>query len=260
MPKKENIRDMFNDISPNYDKLNHIMSANVDKGWRKKAIKEIIPRNFAEKVFENNDGFQVIDIACGTGDFSFAIAKRMLKIAKKYTKKHSTKQAKLPENVHITGADISEGMLEVMKEKIFDKNMDGLVSAEIGDGEALRFEDNTFDRATIAMGIRNFEHVEKGLKEIRRVLKDDGKLVILELSVPENKVLRGLYKLYFLNILPKIGEFFSKNREAYEYLPDSVLKFPRGARFCKILSDCGYKNIRHKSLTSGICRMYVAEK
>lgn len=245
MPNKENIKEMFDDISPNYDKLNHIMSANVDKGWRKKALKEILPE-------ELENDFRVLDVACGTGDFSFTIAEKIIKRFKGIQN--------IPTDISISGADISEGMLNVMKEKIEKKGMTSLVSAEIGDGENLRFSDNTFNRATIAMGIRNFENVEKGLIDILRVLKPGGKLIILELSVPENKLIRSIYKLYFLHILPKIGEWISGNREAYEYLPDSVLKFPRGKAFTDILEKCGYKKIQHKSMTFGICRMYVAEK
>lgn len=156
---------MFDNISPDYDHLNHLMSMNVDKSWRRRALKYIVPEN---------GQISVMDLACGTGDFSIAIAHRM--------KENEVKG-------HITGVDLSEGMLEFMRTKIADERLEGMVSAELGDGEMLHFAEASFDCVTIAFGIRNFEDKPAGLKEMLRVLKPGGKMVILELSVPSNKVL-----------------------------------------------------------------------
>ena len=223
---------MFNDIASDYDPLNHLMSMNVDKHWRKKALKQFItdkPQN-------------ILDVACGTGDFSIAIAKSM------------------SEGSHLTGVDLSEGMLEVMKKKVEAANLSDKISIETGDCENLRFEDNTFDAVTVAFGVRNFENLEAGLCEIQRVLKPQGKAVILELSTPANPIIAWFYKIYFVHIMPLIGGSISKNKGAYKYLPASVLRFPKKQEFINILSRCGFTAISHKALTFGICRMYVAQK
>lgn len=236
MPKKENIREMFDNISPDYDHLNHIMSMNVDKTWRRRALKYIVPKG---------DKLAVMDLACGTGDFSIAIAKRM----KEY-------------NVtgKVTGIDLSEGMLEVMRRKLAAEGLTDIVSAELGDGEELHFAPCSFDRVTIAFGIRNFEDRLAGLKEMLRVLKPGGKLVILELSVPSNKVLLWCYKLYFLHFLPFIGGRISGDKGAYKYLPASVLKFPKPKDFMATIKDAGFSSVFTKAYTFGICRLFVAEK
>ena len=236
MPKKENIRQMFDNISPDYDHLNHLMSMNVDKTWRRRALKYIVP---------DSGQLSVMDLACGTGDFSIAIARRM---------KENDVKGK------VTGVDLSEGMLEVMKEKIAAEGLGNVVSAEVGDGEALHFAGGSFDRVTIAFGIRNFEDKEAGLKEMLRVLKHGGRLVILELSVPSNKVLLWLYNLYFCHVLPFIGGRISGDKSAYKYLPASVLKFPKPKVFAATIKEAGFRNVITKAYTLGICRLFVAEK
>ena len=187
-------------------------------------------------------GKEILDIACGTGDFSIEIAK------------HSD-----PETA-VTGLDLSAGMLDVMAGKVEAAGLGARIHAEQGNSENMRFGDGSFDRVTIAFGIRNFEDREKALKEILRVLKPGGRLVILELSVPSNSALKWLYCLYFKGILPWIGGLVSGDRAAYRYLPASVLKFPGKEEWMATMRDCGYRNVVHKSFSAGICRLYVGEK
>lgn len=236
MPKKENVRQMFDSIAPDYDRLNHLMSLNVDKGWRRKALKRIV----------DTDGpLEVLDLACGTGDFALAIARRM---------------DRRGVAGHVSGVDLSDGMLAVMKEKVAAAGLQEHISTAQGDGENLPFPDGSFDRVTIAFGIRNFEHREEGLREMLRVLRPGGRLVILELSVPENRIIRWLYNLYFLHILPWIGGKVSGDKAAYSYLPASVVKFPGRKAFIRTLQECGYGDVRHRAFTLGLCRMYTGEK
>ena len=274
MPKKENIQDMFDSIAPEYDKLNHIMSLDIDKTWRKRALNQIFRPNGSERAMaaagdSETGGLHVLDIACGTGDFSIAIATEMLRRAA------GNRDAAQPQEDtdagdflrtggywpgKVIGVDLSEGMLKIMGEKVKEAGLEKMISYETGDCENLRFEDGTFDRVTVAFGVRNFENREKGLKEMLRVLRPGGELVILELSVPSNAVMRWLYKLYFLHILPIIGGKVSGDKAAYKYLPASVLNFPGKKEFMQTLRGCGYRNVRHKSFTFGICRMYCGEK
>lgn len=231
MAKKEGIRRLFNSIASDYDRLNHILSLNIDKGWRRKAVREIADQDSPVKV---------LDVACGTGDFTIEIARKVA-----------------PGSV-VTGVDISEGMMEIGKEKIIKSG----VAAEmyVADCEALPYDPNTFDRISVGFGVRNFEHLELGLSEMFRVLKTGGKLVILELSLPANRLVRGCYMLYFQKMLPAIGGFLSGDRGAYEYLYTSVLRFPAPDGFVAMLKTAGFEQVKHKSLTFGICRMYICEK
>ena len=231
MAKKEKIKSLFDNIAPDYDKLNHILSLNIDKGWRKKAVREII---------DSKEPLKVLDVACGTGDFTIEIAR------------------KAAEGSSITGIDLSEGMMKVGREKI--NAAKARATLEYGDCEALTYSNDLFDRISVGFGVRNFEHLDIGLKEMCRVLKPGGKLVILELSVPSNPIIRWCYKLYFLNILPAIGGIVSGNRGAYEYLPASVLHFPAPDRFIGMMREAGFSEVRHKAFTFGICRMYVGIK
>lgn len=231
MAKKEGIRKLFDNIAPDYDKLNHILSLNIDKGWRKKAVKVIV---------DTKEPLQVLDVACGTGDFTIEIAQ------------------KAAPGSRVSGIDLSEGMMKIGREKIKAAG----VQADMvqGDCEDLSYGDGTFDRISVGFGVRNFEHLEIGLKQMHRVLKKGGKLVILELSVPKNSILRWFYKLYFLKILPAIGGWISGDRGAYEYLPASVLRFPAPDKFIPMMYEAGFEKVLHRPLTFGICRMYTGLK
>lgn len=231
MAKKEGVRKLFDNIASDYDKLNHILSLNIDKGWRKKAVRNLV---------DTQAPLKVLDVACGTADFTIEIAQKVGK------------------GSEVIGVDISEGMMAVGREKIQKAG----VSAElfVADCEDLPYADNTFDRISVGFGVRNFEHLELGLSQMCRVLIPGGKLVILELSVPSNAFIRWCYKLYFLKILPAIGGLISGNRGAYEYLPASVLRFPAPDKFISMLKSAGFAQVEHTPLTLGICRMYVAKK
>lgn len=282
---------MFDSIAGDYDALNHILSLDVDKIWRKKALKQIVDAPAPARV---------LDLACGTGDFSIAIAKALSRSHKRVgtpIEAHAKASVKAPVEApvkapveapakapveaqvtstgfvtgdsgrsdlmtkgHVTGVDLSECMLAVMREKVAKAGLTEMISIEEGDGENLRFPDNTFDRVTIAFGIRNFENREKGLREMLRVLKPGGRLVILELSRPENKVIRWFYDLYFLHILPKIGGKVSGDKAAYAYLPASVAAFPGKKEFMATMREAGFRAVTHKAFTLGICRMYTGEK
>ncbi len=254
MAEKNFVRSMFNNIAPTYDKLNHILSLNIDKIWRKKAVKRIV-KNLKKSETENlktnsqilrfsdsqiQENSQVLDVACGTADSTIALAK-----------------AGVP---RVVGVDISEGMLKVGEKKIEELNLNSVISLKVEDCENLSFNDNTFDVAFIAFGIRNFEDKKKGLKELHRVLKPNGLLLILELSVPQNKILLSLYKLYFLHILPFIGKKISGDNKAYTYLPQSVMNFPKPKDFLQTMEECGFKDVRQKALTFGLCRMYEGKR
>lgn len=231
MAKKDKIKSLFDNIAPDYDKLNHILSLNIDKGWRRKAVREIV---------DTNEVLTVLDVACGTGDFTIEIAR------------------KAAANSRVIGIDLSEGMMKVGRDKIAAANVNAVL--EYGDCEALTYADDTFDRISVGFGVRNFEHLAVGLGEMCRVLKPGGKLVILELSIPSNPLIRWFYKLYFLNILPAIGGMVSGNRSAYEYLPASVLHFPAPDKFIPMLREAGFAEVKHKAFTFGVCRMYVGIK
>lgn len=232
MPKKEKIKEMFDGIAPSYDRLNHLMSLNVDRLWRRYALKEIVDGTVQ----------QILDVACGTGDSTIAIAKA----------------AGL--GSRIIGADISEGMMALVMEKAAHEGVHDRIRLQVADGENLPFPDGSFHRVSCAFGIRNFEHKELGLKEFYRVLKPSGKAVILELSVPRNKGLRRLYDLYFLHILPWVGGRVSGDSAAYRYLPASVHAFPSPEAFCALMREAGFVEVRSKSLTFGLCRMFVGRK
>lgn len=231
MAKKEGIRKLFDNIAADYDRLNHILSLNIDKGWRKKAVREIV---------DPHNPLKVLDVACGTGDFTIEIAE------------------KLAAGSEIIGVDISEGMMAIGRDKIAKAGVAAVM--EMADCEALPYEGNSYDRISVGFGVRNFENLDISLKEMHRVLKPEGKTVILELSLPSNRFIRWCYKLYFLKILPAIGGRISGNRGAYEYLPASVLKFPAPEKFMDMMKAAGFEQIEHTSMTFGICRMYIGYK
>ena len=228
--KKEQVAQMFNNISKRYDFLNHFLSMGIDIAWRKKAIRLL--KDDAPKV--------ILDVATGTGDF--AIESLRLK----------------PEKV--MGIDISEGMLEVGKEKMKKKGLDSIITLQKGDSENIPFEDNTFDAVIVAFGVRNFENLQEGLMNMHRVLKPGAKAVILEFSKPSKFPFKQLYNFYFNFILPKIGRSISKDDSAYRYLPESVQAFPDGDRFLEIMKNSGFKETQCKSLTFGISSIYTGRK
>ena len=232
---KEHIALMFNDIAPTYDKLNHILSLNVDKSWRRKAVRRI------KKAVSNVEKPLILDVACGTADSTVQLAKSM-------------------DNADIRAIDISDGMLEIGKEKVTKFGLQDRISFSNSCAENIDFQDNTFDATFVAFGVRNFSDREKGLKEILRVLKLNGTLLVLELSEPQNVIIRWFYNLYFKNILPLIGKRVSGNAEAYRYLQKSVEKFPMPKEFIAMLKSCGYQEIKHKTLSFGLCRIYQAKK
>ena len=225
------IAQMFDNIAWRYDSLNHLFSFHIDKLWRRKAVNELRGRTLDH----------VLDVATGTGDLALTIHKRL----------HPG---------HITGVDISEGMLAIGRQKIEKKGLTQQINLQCGDSEALPFAEHTFDAVTVAFGVRNFEHLEKGLGEMLRVLKTGGKLVALEFSIPQNRIFRSIYHFYSFRILPLVGRLVSKDSHAYNYLPDSVQSFPHGAAFRNILENCGFKDIKIKSLTFGIASIYTGIK
>jgi demethylmenaquinone methyltransferase/2-methoxy-6-polyprenyl-1,4-benzoquinol methylase len=231
LSKKEQVAAMFDSIAGKYDFFNRFLSLGIDKGWRKKAIKyvqEIHPKN-------------VLDVATGTAD----IALMMHKIAK-------------PQRIE--GIDISAQMLEKGKEKVVAANAQNVINLQIGDSEAIKFNDSTFDAVTVAFGVRNFENLEKGLSEILRVLDTNGRVVILEFSKPKRIIWQKLYNMYMGIVAPNMVGAFSKNRKAYEYLNNSVNAFPERENLTAILSKVGFKKSFYKELSFGICCIYVAEK
>lgn len=228
--KKEQVATMFNNISKKYDFLNHFLSLGIDIIWRKKSIKLL--RELQPKI--------ILDIATGTGDF--AIEALSLNPTK------------------IIGIDISEGMLAVGKEKMKQKGVDHIIELQLGDSENLSFDSNYFDAYTVGFGVRNFENLEKGLSEMLRVLKPNGRAVILEFSKPKAFPVKQLYHFYFNRILPTIGNLISKDNAAYTYLPESVNAFPEGDEFVQILNKLGYKNVQAIPLMFGISSIYTATK
>ncbi|MEO9474944.1 MAG: bifunctional demethylmenaquinone methyltransferase/2-methoxy-6-polyprenyl-1,4-benzoquinol methylase UbiE [Cyclobacteriaceae bacterium] len=228
--KKEQVATMFDNISSNYDFLNHFLSLGIDIAWRKKAIKQL----------KKDQPKQILDIATGTGDFAIEAL------------------ALNPDKV--TGVDISEGMLDVGRAKMKKRKLDDKIELLKGDSEGLLFPDNNFDAVIVAFGVRNFEHLEKGLADMFRVLKTGGKVVILEFSKPKAFPFKQLYQFYFKWILPVIGKIVSKDNAAYTYLPESVQEFPDGQDFLNILEKIGFKNTQCKPQTLGISSIYVGTK
>ena len=225
------IAAMFDRISPKYDALNHTLSLHIDKVWRQKTA----------KIVSKNQPKAILDLATGTADLAIALAK-------------------LNPLAHIIGADISEKMLDIGKAKVAKQGLENQIELRLGDAAALPFEDNRFDAVTVAFGVRNFENIEQGLSEIQRVLKPNGRVAILEFSMPERFPVKQAYRLYFKHILPKIGKWVSKDESAYAYLPASVERFPHPDAFRKTLFSFGLENCEAKPLTFGIATLYLAQK
>lgn len=228
--KKQQVEQMFDNIAPKYDFLNHFLSLGIDNLWRKKAI----------RILSRYKYDLLLDVATGTGDFAIAASK--LKPSK------------------IVGFDLSEQMINVGKVKVQKLGLDGIIEFQKGDSEAMPFTDQQFDAITVAFGVRNFENLENGLKEFVRVLKPGGVAVILEFSKPKYFPMKQLYLLYFFTILPLVGRMVSKDRSAYSYLPESVMAFPDDQKFLDILKKVGFASYSQRRLTFGIATIYIAQK
>ena len=228
--KKQEVAEMFNNISKRYDFLNHFLSLGIDKIWRKKAVnmlKDIKPQ-------------RILDLASGTGDFAI----ESLRLNPK----------------EIIGMDISEGMLEVGRQKMKKNGYDNVISMRLGDSEDLPFEDNYFDALTVGFGVRNYENLEKGLSEMLRVVRPGGKLIILEFSKPKKFPVKQYYAFHSKYIIPFFGKRISKDDKAYAYLPESVAAFPEGKDFEDILMKLNYKNVSSKLVAGGIATIYSGTK
>jgi demethylmenaquinone methyltransferase/2-methoxy-6-polyprenyl-1,4-benzoquinol methylase len=229
--KKDQVAEMFDDIAPRYDFLNRFLSAGIDVSWRKKALaelKQLKPQN-------------LLDVATGTADVAI-MAARILNPSR------------------IVGIDISTGMLDLGRKKLLKEGLDQQITLQTGDSEAINFPEASFDAVTVAFGVRNFANLEKGLAEIFRVLKPGGKMVVLEFSKPKIIGIQQFYNLYMGIVAPGVGSIFSKNRDAYQYLHDSVQKFPEGKAFTDILNKTGFKENTCKRLSLGICSIYTGIK
>ena len=229
--KASQVEQMFDNIAPTYDKLNHRLSWDIDKGWRRKAIKQLAP--FHPK--------SLLDIATGTGDFAI-MAAQMLAPQK------------------LIGADISEGRMEIGRQKVKKASLDGVISFEREDCTALTYADGTFDAVTAAFGIRNFANLDKGLSEMCRVLRKGGHLSIVELTTPVSFPMKQLFHVYSHTVLPVYGRIISKDTSAYSYLTKTIEAFPQGEEMVEILKKAGFSDASFKRLTFGICTMYFATK
>lgn len=229
--KGELVEKMFDNIAPSYDTLNHRLSWNIDKYWRNKAIKQL--KSLTPKT--------MLDIATGTGDFAILSAKMLQ-----------------PEK--LIGADISEGMMEIGRQKVAKEGLGNVISFAKEDCLNLSFEDNTFDAVTAAFGIRNFQDLDKGLREMCRVLRPGGMLCIVELTTPVHFPMKQLFRIYSSTVLPIYGKMISKDSSAYDYLNKTIAAFPQGERMEQILHDAGFSKARFERLTFGICTMYIATK
>jgi demethylmenaquinone methyltransferase/2-methoxy-6-polyprenyl-1,4-benzoquinol methylase len=228
--KKENVSEMFNNIAEKYDFLNHFLSAGTDKRWRK----------YVRKQLKDLKNAEILDVACGTGDLAIELAKN--------------------NPLKIIGIDIAEKMIEIGNKKIKKLGLHDKIELLKADALKIPFDNDKFDAVTCAFGVRNFENLEIGLKEMKRVLKPGGKLIILEFSQPKSKIIKKSFKFYFHRLLPFIGEKISKNKEAYKYLPQTVETFPFGADFKQILDNQGFSNTSFKELSFGIATAYTANK
>lgn len=229
--KSEQVEQMFDNIAPAYDQLNHTLSLGIDKSWRRKAIDWLKPYRPQ----------RIMDVATGTGDFAILACRELQ-----------------PE--HLVGTDISEGMMNVGREKVKKAGLSGKISFAREDCTSLSFADNSFDAITVAFGVRNFEDLDKGLSEMCRVLKPGGHLVILELTTPERFPMKQLFAVYSRLVIPTLGKLFSKDNSAYKYLPQTIKAFPQGEVMRGVISRAGFGEVRFRQLTFGICTLYTATK
>lgn len=229
--KKEQVGQMFDNIAPGYDRLNSVLSLGNDYFWRKSALSKLVP--YQPK--------KILDIATGTGDFAI-LAEKILK----------------PES--IIGIDISEGMMKIGQEKVKEKHLESTITFEQQDCSNMSFPDDSFDAATVAFGVRNFEFIDHSFQEIHRVLKPKGHFLFMELATPVKFPMKQLYLLYAKYVIPTIGRLLSTEKNAYNYLPESIYAFPQGNEMIDILKKNGFKNVRYKTYTGGVCSLYIAEK
>ena len=229
--KKVQVESMFDSIAPKYDLLNHTLSLNIDKIWRRK-VARMVGKCSPESI---------LDVATGTCDLAIAVARKAR-----------------PQSV--CGIDLSEEMLNVGRQKVLKASLSDIIKVQKGDAENLPFADNTFDAITVAFGVRNFENLERGLAEMLRVLKPGGSCFILEFTMPTKFPVKQLYNFYFRRVLPLIGRMVSSNKVAYTYLPESVKAFPQYAQFQSIMQQCGYSSARCRTLSMGIAAIYVGTK
>jgi len=230
--KKDQVAEMFDNIAPRYDFLNHFLSFGIDKVWRRKAIRLLLKHSPSITI--------ILDVATGTGDFAIESLKTGAQ--------------------KVIGVDISEEMLVVGRAKIKARGIDQRIILQKGDSEELEFSDNLFDAVTIAFGVRNFENLSKGIKELFRVLKPGAIVCILEFSKPKNFPVKQLYGFYSFYILPFFGRLFSNDKSAYRYLPESVEQFPDGEEFLKVLNQCGFTQTREYRQTFGVATIYTGIK
>lgn len=228
--KKQQVEQMFDNIAPKYDFLNHFLSLGIDKLWRKKAV----------RILKKDQPKRILDVATGTGDF--AIAASRLEVDE------------------IVGFDLSEQMIRVGEEKVKKRGLSSVIHFQKGDSENMPFENESFDALTVAFGVRNFENLQKGLDEFHRVLREGGLALILEFSKPKYFPFKQLYRFYFFHILPRLGGMISKDASAYSYLPESVMAFPDDQAMLDILRQTGFTEVSQKRLTLGIATIYIARK
>ena len=229
--KKEEVREMFDNIAPKYDLLNHTLSMSIDRVWRRRVVGEV----------RRAKPGRILDVATGTGDLAIAMARRI-------------------RDVQVLGVDLSEQMLAVARRKIEARGLDGRIVLDRGDAERLAVADASVDVATVAFGVRNFGALGAGLRELARTIKPGGKVVILEFSRPRNRVFRALYEFYSYKILPRIGGLVSRDKRAYEYLPASVGEFPAPEEFMAMMARAGFRNCRARSQSFGIAQIYIGER
>jgi demethylmenaquinone methyltransferase/2-methoxy-6-polyprenyl-1,4-benzoquinol methylase len=230
LSKKQQVAQMFDDISGRYDFLNRLLSLGIDRGWRTKVRKALSAAHHS----------RILDVATGTADLAIELSKI--------------------KDANITGIDISAGMLKKGDEKIARAGLNSQIRLQLADSENLPFEDAHFDAVTVAFGVRNFENLQSGIREMLRVTRPGGHLYILEFSKPKNRFFSGLYWFYFKKVLPGVGKLISSSVNAYSYLPRSVEAFPEGAEFASIVQDCGAKSVIIKPLTFGVSSLYICEK
>ena len=229
--KTEQVRQMFDSIAPAYDFMNRAMTLGIDIWWRKLAVKRL----------KRLRPSRILDVATGTGDFAIQLNESL-------------------QPQHVTGIDLSQGMLDEACRKVKEKGLESIITFEQGDCMALPMQDETFDAVTVAFGVRNFEHLQQGYREMARVLKPGGMLCVLELSTPTNPLIRWFYDLYSMHIIPWVGSLKSGDKTAYRYLPQSIAAVPQGDDMLQLMRNAGLRKTLYKRLTLGVCTIYTAVK